>query len=366
MPDFNLENCPRQVLAYYHPFYGTPDGPTGRWLTWNEPLWLSKGYGLPTFIPPDEARKHLQHDPATFVGPGRRSNYSAFYPTMGLYDCLDYSTLRQHALWAVEASLNGFLWDYMLVGEDNSDKDKPLQETIYDRSLRLMLKVLDSLDVPLSLCPWYDSYCWYGFPVEKIAKQLTYLVNTYHGHPRMIHFDNRLVVFLYATFARHSIADWRRVRNLLNQNGVNDRIFIVAGEVAINNPALHEPGLFDGFSLYNYDTYDWTPEGVKRSCATLRQLVKQNGVKFWSATVGPGFDGRIWHHPGRVVTRGIGKLYEAMWEQAIKEQSRFITVCSFNEWGEGTQIEPCLEYDELYLKLTSKWAGRFLQTNVIL
>lgn len=369
MPNFDLDRLPRQVWAYYHPFYGTPTGPSGRWLTWNEPLRLSRGYGLPEVEPAGDVVNHLRHDPNSFLGAGRRSNYSIFYPTLGLYDCLDPSVLEQHARWAVEASLDGLLWDYMLVGEDNSDKDKPLQDTIYDRSLRVMLEVLDHLGLPLSLCPFYDSFSWYGYPVEKIAEHLRYMVETYYGHPRMLHFDHGLVVFLYSTLTKHSIADWWRVRQLLECEGVNQRIFLVAGEIpsAPHIPPMdvlldfHEPGLFDGFSQYNYTIDDWSADGVRRSCATLRELASRSGARFWSATVGPGFDGRIWHHPGRVVTRGMGKLYEAMWEQAINERPHFITVCSFNEWGEGTQIEPCLEYEDLYLRLTAGWAAAFRQ-----
>lgn len=357
MPNFDLKNLPRQVWAYYHPFYGTPSGPTGRWLTWNEPLWLGGGYGLPIFVPSAKVQEHLKHDPSIFLGPGRRSNYSVFYPTLGLYDCLDPSTLEQHAHWAVEASLDGLLWDYMLVGEDNSDKEKPLQETIYDRSLRLMLEVLERLDVPLALCPFYDSFCWYGYPVERVAEELTYLVNTYHGHPRMLHFEDRLVVYIYSTLSKHSILDWRRICQILDTAGAGPHIFLVA--CGINNSEFNEPELFDGFGEYSYALE--TLEGYHRAYEGLRQIANRNRAKFWSATVVPGFDGRIWHHPGRIVARGMGKLYESVWEQAIKEQPHFITICSFNEWGEGTQIEPCLEYEDLYLKLTAKWSKAFRQ-----
>ncbi len=100
MANFSINNLPRQVWAYYHPFYGTPKGPSGRWLLWNEPLGLSKGYGLPEYVPPGEVKEHLQHDPNIFLGLGRRSNYSAFYPTLGLYDCLDASILEKHAIRA--------------------------------------------------------------------------------------------------------------------------------------------------------------------------------------------------------------------------------------------------------------------------
>lgn len=359
MADYSSDQIPRQVWAVYHPFYGTPAGPTGRWLTWNEPLELAKGYGYPSRAVPADVRQHLRHDPEQFVGPGRRANYSAYYPTLGLYDCLDPRTLEQHARWAVEAALDGFLWDYMLVGEDNPDRDKPLADTIYDRSMRAMLDVLERLAAPLQLCPLYDSYGWYGYPVEKIADHLCYLLETYCGHPGALHFDGRLVVFLYNTFGRHTVSDWCRIRDLLTTRGSASRLFLVAGELEHRVPDFHVPGLFDGFTQYNYSPDEWCPRGVARICAFHRELARRNGARFWTVPVGPGFDGRAWHHPGRVVTRGMGRLYESMWQQAIDEQPSFVVICSFNEWGEGTQIEPCLEYDDLYLRLTAKWARAF-------
>lgn len=359
MGDYGLKALPRQVWGYYHPFYGTPDGPTGRWLTWNEPLWLSTGYGFEAFDVPPKVRQRLGHDPEGFVAPGRRCSYSAFYPVLSLYDCLDRKVLEQHACWAQEASLDGLVWDYMLVGEDNPDRDRPLAETMYDRSFRVMLEVIEDTSIPLQLSPWYDSFCWYGFPVEKIADHLTYLVRTYRGNPHVLHFDGRLVIHVYSALAKHSASDWRRIRSLLGDSGVDREAFLVAGEMPYWKPDLDAPGLFDGFSQYNYDMSDWSADGVARFSTILRELASRNRAAFWSATVGPGFDGRIWHHPGRSVARGLGRLYESMWEAAIGSEPQMITVCSFNEWGEGTQIEPCLEYEDLYLKLTSKWANAF-------
>lgn len=357
MSNFNLDMLPRQVWAYYHPFFGNPKGPTGRWLTWNEPLGLSSGYEYEGFKVSEAVKEKLNHNPDEFLGIERRSNYSVFYPMLGLYDCLDPSVLEHHAHWANQAGLDGFLWDYQLVGEDNSDKDKPLQETIYDRSLRIMLDVLDKIDTKVNLWLFYDSFCWYNYPVDKIVEHLSYLVRTYYGHPRILHFDNRLVINLYNVAAK-STSEWYKIRTLLQERNIKHQIFMVAGEIPSHKPDFNEPNLFEGFSQYNY-LEDWSADGVTRLSKTLLKLAKRNGARFWSTTVGPGFDGRIWHHPGRVITRGLGKLYETMWEAAIAAKPNFITVCSFNEWGEGTQIEPALEYENLFLELTAKWANIF-------
>ena len=121
MPDHQLQTLAPQVWAYYHPFYGTPQGPAGRWLSRNEPLHLGTGYGQdqPQLSLPTELAEKLAHDPERFLSPGRRDNYSVFYPTLELYDCMDRAVLAQHAKWAVQAGLDGLIWDFMIAGEDN-------------------------------------------------------------------------------------------------------------------------------------------------------------------------------------------------------------------------------------------------------
>ena len=359
MPDYHLKDLPRQVWAYYHSFYGSPSGPTGRWLTWNEPLRLGGGYACDEVETPPAVADVLQHDPERFLGPNRRDNYSAFYPTLGLYDCLDPDVLAQQAKWAVQAELDGIFWNYMLVGEDNSDKDKPLAETRYDRSLRIFLECVQRDDLPLSASIWYDSYCWFGFTRERIAADLRYFVETYLDHPRMLHFDGRLVVFLYSTLSRHTPEDWTAICEALAARGLREKLFLVAGEVWVHQPDFCRPGLFDGFQAYNQGVNFMTPADIKDLGSTLKRLASDNNVSFWTGTTQPGFDGRAWHHPGRVVARGDGALYESLWQAAVEGEPPMITVCSFNEWGEGTQIEPTVEYGERYLELTAKWARRY-------
>jgi len=92
-------------------------------------------------MPVHGADARMAHNPDTFPRPGRHDNYNPYYPTLGLCDSLDPEVLEHHARWAVEASPDGLIWDYMVVGEDNPDKDKPLDEALYDRSMRTMLEM---------------------------------------------------------------------------------------------------------------------------------------------------------------------------------------------------------------------------------
>jgi hypothetical protein len=57
-------------------------------------------------------------------------------------------------------------------------------------------------------------------------------------------------------------------------------------------------------------------------------------------SVGPGFDASRATGDKRIKPRRDGKTYDSMWRAAIKAKPDGITITSYNEWHEGTQIEP--------------------------
>jgi glycoprotein endo-alpha-1,2-mannosidase len=58
--------------------------------------------------------------------------------------------------------------------------------------------------------------------------------------------------------------------------------------------------------------------------------------------VGPGFDAQRSEGNPHVRPRRHGQTYDAMWHAAIAAGADRITITSFNEWQEGTQIEPAI------------------------
>ena len=91
--------------------------------------------------------------------------------------------------------------------------------------------------------------------------------------------------------------------------------------------------------------------------------------------VGPGYDGRRAGEAAVGRARHNGATYDALWTAALAASPDAVTVTSFNEWGEGTQIEPAAvhlgyrSYDgawgltgaaaqTAYLTRTAFWAAR--------
>ena len=90
----------------------------------------------------------------------------------------------------------------------------------------------------------------------------------------------------------------------------------------------------DGFDgVYTYDVLYF--RGFERLCAAARRQ-----AMLCAPSVGPGFDGRRAANIHRTRRRWAGSTYDRLWRAAIQAQPDLVTITSYNEWHEGTQIEP--------------------------
>lgn len=92
-------------------------------------------------------------------------------------------------------------------------------------------------------------------------------------------------------------------------------------------------GHFDGVYTYDFDT--WRPGMFARMCAQAhaRQLI-------CAPSVGPGFNGTRAGESATSRLRLNGATYDHLWSAALAASPDLVTITSYNEWGEGTQIEP--------------------------
>jgi glycoprotein endo-alpha-1,2-mannosidase len=129
-----------------------------------------------------------------------------------------------------------------------------------------------------------------------------------------------------------------------------------------------QAGGFDGF--YTYDVYVYSGTAFRRTCrsAHVRGLL-------CSPSVGPGYDARRATGDTRTQSRKAGGRYDSMWRQIIRAEPDIVTITSYNEWHEGTQIEPArasagyesyegaygatgAAAEGAYLERTGYWIGR--------
>jgi hypothetical protein len=52
-------------------------------------------------------------------------------------------------------------------------------------------------------------------------------------------------------------------------------------------------------------------------------------------------------------------VYRTLWRKAIQADPDWVVITSWNEWYEGSEIEPSVEYGKKYLRLTEEFARQF-------
>ena len=139
------------------------------------------------------------------------------------------------------------------------------------------------------------------------------------------------------------------------------------------NTGLPGKALAGGFAgLYTYDVLLFDGSSFPRVCASARR----HGLAC-APSVGPGYDARRATGDQRVQPRLAGARYDRMWRAAVRARADIVTITSYNEWHEGTQIEPAragttgyASYagawgavgraaERAYLVSTARWAARY-------
>jgi hypothetical protein len=90
---------------------------------------------------------------------------------------------------------------------------------------------------------------------------------------------------------------------------------------------------FDG--VYTYDVYAVRGGAFAGFCKRATRA----GIAC-APSVGPGYNATRATPDHRVRSRRAGATYDGMWRAAIAADPDRITITSYNEWHEGTQIEP--------------------------
>lgn len=121
--------------------------------------------------------------------------------------------------------------------------------------------------------------------------------------------------------------------------------------------------VFDGHYLYS-NTWnppaDLTAVNQKFADRVAQMRAATGAPKLWVATVMPGYnDTGVRPNSGFARGRDGGSYYAQSWQAAIAGRPNWVVVTSFNEWPEGTYIEPSAAFGDAYLGLTAQYASQF-------
>ncbi len=187
-----------------------------------------------------------------------------------------------------------------------------------------------------------------------VSGALQHAQNIHAQHPAYLRVDGRPVTFFWRPHI-YGVDTWQSIRSQVDP-GIGN-IWISEG---VDMSYL---SVFDGHHLYS-NTWNppndlgYTNQKFAGYVAAARQA--QGVHKFWVATVMPGYnDLRIRPGGGFAQDREGGGYYSRAWQAAIDSRPNWIVINSFNEWPEGTYIEPSAAYGDQYIGLSAHWSAQF-------
>ncbi len=306
----------RQVLAFYYGWYGNPQV-SGHWVHWKNV---------------DIA--------------GHTMDEATHFPARGAYDSHDPQVIEQHVAEARRAGITGFIASWWAQGD------------FHDQGMLPLLNAADKAG--LKVTAYYETCKPRGAPsITATADEIVHLLQQYGGHSAWLRVNGKPVIFVYGrAIGELKLAGWQGVMSVVNNRYPGGAIFI--GD-QISAAATN---VFDGIHTYNP-----TGQTAHKSLDEIRawaaqaypDLVRTAGAKISCATVIPGYDdSRLGRPAPRPITdRYHGDTYRVLWEQAIAAHPSWVLITSWNEWHEGSEIEPSVENGDRELKTTAEFAGRF-------
>jgi len=109
----------------------------------------------------------------------------------------------------------------------------------------------------------------------------------------------------------------------------------------------------DGIHLYSPIDYSEDPSHILDVYNNASESAHSRSMTF-VATVVPGFNNTAVQKEPRVIDRRDGSYYSLYWLVAKASSPDGYAITSFNEWHEGTEIEPSREYGHQYIYLTRR------------
>lgn len=323
----------KTVFIYYYAWYGNPAA-DGHWMHWQE-----NGHR-----PPEDIS-------------------SSFYPTLGPYSSGDLQAIDRHMRWIAGANINALIYSWW--GQN-------------DYTDQVARRVLDAAaDYNLKVSFLIEPYA--GRTPRSLCLDVEYLLKKYGNHPALFRSaqktaysqdpDSRPMFLIYnPDFAPEEM---KQVADEIHASD-HDSILLVQSTNAGLIDAMHVDGLF---------AYEAVQNVMYFYKGLIRTINEKNSI--FVPCVSPGFNTRrtsngevFWFRP-----RLAGRTYDKWWQETIAADPQFVAIISFNEWHEGTQIEPALSsglplrnyasylnaYGDIagaersYLRRTALWINLFLE-----
>jgi serine/threonine protein kinase len=317
------------VAVFYYPWYGNPDH-NGGWIYWER-----EGLNPPMDISSD------------------------YYPLAGIYSSSDPVVVAQHFVWLRYAGVGVIVSSWWGQG------------SFEDQAVPLLLELGERYGIKVA----FHIEPYEGRNADQLIADIQYLYDHYGAHPAFFRtsnsspwiLDNRKkgLFFLRGPQVPHGDQEavdpdyWRGALDAIHD--MPDGGIVIANTT---DPNWVNVGHFDG--IYNYASHD----------ADFNWSINIPMNAWYTPCVMPGFSAQRLGYPKETfLPRNQGETYHHQWNSALDTgiEPQMVVITSFNQWHEGTQIEPAapgfttdqgFEYmdygefePEIYLTMTNEWVN---------
>lgn len=325
---------PKSVHAFMYLWYGNPDT-DGKYLHWDHEV-----------LPHWEERINSRYPEVGQRFEPPSNIHSPYYPLYGPYSSNDDAVLMRQFTEMIDSGIEVAVVSWW--GQKDKDYATDTQGVNTDEAVANLLVQADKHEGGIKIAMHMEPYP--GRSIESIREDLEYIYSTYGHHESLLRSaDGRIVFYIYDSY--HIVPMyWSRLLTSEGDMSIRgteiDGVMIGLWLHHHHGRDLHSSG-FDG--VYSYFGTDGFSYGSTTSNWPSMCRYARSKNMLCNLSVGPGYNDsliRPWNtHNSR--DREEGKYYSRLWSKAIASQADVVSITTYNEWGEGTQIEPARSF---YLK----------------
>jgi hypothetical protein len=338
---------PKPLMVHYMPWFQTPYSlGAGNWGY----HWKMGSIDNPNTINPN----------------GQRQIASWYYPLIGPYDSIDPAVLEYHVLLMKLAGIDGVIVDWY--GQDNYyDYDINNQRTL------ALLNYTRKAGLKFSLCyedatiqaeitgnpPYTPPLITAGNAIAHAQQTLLYAQTNYFADASFLRLSNAPVLLNFGPQYFHNSSDWTSIFSALNTTNqpaffTEDNRLSPAGKGAFNWPpmGMSGGGTLTSNQLQNYlvtfesNAGGW-PAFVSSAFPRFHDFYAQAGA-------GSSF--------GYLDDAG-GNTWTSTLRRAITNNSALVQLVTWNDFGEGTIIEPTMDYGYRDLGIVQNLRRQYLDSS---
>jgi glycoprotein endo-alpha-1,2-mannosidase len=300
-----------KIHTFYYAWFGNPEF-DGEYNNWNHhiiPHWIDSTW----------------NNAGSF--PGGDDIGANYYPQIGCYSTNNPEIITLHMKQIRKAGIGVVAYSWWGEG------------SFSDKSVRTYLDIAHKYGLKLAfhIEPIYKT-------TEEFKSHLEYISENFQTHPAFYTLNNKPFYYIYDSY-KLNYRKWNSILNpdseLSIRNTPLDAVFISLWTLRLDGEFALVSG-FDGiYTYYGSDGYAFG--STTSNWETMAEYARENDLLFIPCA-GPGYiDTRIrpWNEK-TTRSRDKGQYYEKMFVNAINTNPDFIGITSFNEWHEGTQIEPAI------------------------